>query len=146
MTDYDGSTPLEFDETGLEEKYAQFRAAGNTQVAAHVHIGRSNNDSHASRYENGGNGRIIARIRWLNAHAAELMGITPRWIIEQLSNIVTAKAAKDSDKIAATDKLNKHIGFYEADNKQKTAAPVDYTDILKQNGLTPRESNNADNE
>ena len=117
MTDYDGSTPLEED-NGKAEKYARFRAAGNTQVDSYVHIGRANDDGHASRYENAGDGRIRKRIQYLNATAAERLGITPEKIAAKLVKLMN-EAERDSDKIKAMENLSKHIGFYEADNLQK---------------------------
>lgn len=70
--------------------------------------------------------KVRARIDELRAPALKRHGITVDRTLEELASVGYAEteAPKASEKVAALDKMMKHLGLYKEDNNQKTAPVV----------------------
>lgn len=136
------------------EKYAQSRAKGKSIDDAYVEAGYSRNSGNATRMN--GIESIKQRVMELQQEAATNTGITIEYVAEKartlLERCMQAEEVKDSKGVptgeyrfdsaganSALEKLAKHCGFYEIDNKQKAPVSKIGTDdmlILARFGIT----------
>jgi hypothetical protein len=88
------------------ELFAQEVARGKTADAAYVLAGYKQNIANASRLK--ANEKVLARISELQAHAADLVGISKAWVLQRLKENVERSMQIET----VTDREGKPIGEY----------------------------------
>ena len=126
------------------EKFCRLRVKGKGQLEAYVMTGYDRDDGNASRLDN--EPHIIARKQELMERAAELACIDQSWVLDRLTELtdrcMQKVAVLDDDgnptgewkfehtgANSSLDKLAKHVGFYNADNKQQSKKEVRIVDF-----------------